>query len=140
MKMEFSDWITKKYIEWRGNAIGQDRSITEFSALLNVPQSLMSQWMKQNGKKPTSQKYISALITKYGIEVYDVLGIPRSPEEDLLSELPDEYASAVRSALQEIRSSGINKGKETASPDDIVKINAILEKHLGKYLVHGTEQ
>jgi hypothetical protein len=73
--MEFSEWITKKYIVWRGNAIGQDRSITEFGAWLKVSQSLMSQWMKKDGKIPESAKHINNLVEKFGIEVYGILGL-----------------------------------------------------------------
>ncbi|KAF0106086.1 MAG: hypothetical protein FD147_2598, partial [Chloroflexi bacterium] len=110
--MDFSDWITKKYIEWRGDAIGQERSITKFAEMLKVPQSLMTQWLKKGGKVPTSQKYISLLVKEYGVEAYDILGIPRPTEEDVLAELPPPVADAVKAALEEIRSLGLNKGKE----------------------------
>lgn len=131
--MDFSDWITRKYIEWRGDAIGQERSITKFAEMLEVPQSLMTQWLKKGGKVPTSQKYTSILIRHFGVEAYDILGIPRPSQEDVLSGLPSDFASSVRSALEEIRSLGINNGKENASPDEVEKIKLILEKHLGKY-------
>ena len=133
MKMEFSDWITKKYIEWRGDAIGQEKSITKYADMLGVPQSLMTQWLKKGGKVPTSQKYISILIEHFGNEAYDILGIPRPSENDLLAGLPADLASDVKLALEELRSSGLNNGKEEASPEDVEKIRHILEKHLGKY-------
>ncbi len=136
--MEFSDWITQKYIDWRGDAIGQERSITKFAELLGVPQSLMTQWLKKGGKTPTSQKYISALISHFGAEVYEILGISRPSEDDLLSELPPEMAEDVRSFLAEVRSSEINKGKTEASPEDLEKIKQMFSKHLGKYT--STEQ
>ncbi|HCS40364.1 MAG TPA: hypothetical protein DIW44_12370 [Anaerolineaceae bacterium] len=136
--MEFSDWITKKYIEWRGDAIGQERSITKFADKLKVTHSLMTQWMKKGGKVPNSQKYISALIKEYGVEVYDILGIPRPAEDDVLAELPPEMAEDVRSFLAEVRSSEINKGKTEASPEDLEKIKQMFSKHLGKYT--STEQ
>lgn len=129
MPVEFSEWITKKYIEWRGNAIGQDRSITQFAELLGVPQSLMSQWMQKNGKAPNSKKYISALIRYFGFEVYDALGLPRPSEADVLSQLPPEISEPLIAALEEIRASGLNKGKELASTEDFEKIMAILSKH-----------
>ncbi|MBA4375804.1 MAG: hypothetical protein C0401_06490 [Anaerolinea sp.] len=131
--MDFSDWITKKYIEWRGDAIGQERSITKFAEMLKVPQSLMTQWLKKGGKVPTSQKYISLLVKEYGVEAYDILGIPRPTEEDVLAELPPPVADAVKAALEEIRSLGLNKGKETASPEEVTKIRDILMKQLGSF-------
>jgi transcriptional regulator with XRE-family HTH domain len=134
---EFRDFIRDKFAEWRGK--GRD-TLVDFAAYIGVSQQLMSNWYNGNFKRPPTADSYKLLISKYGIEVYDVLGIPRPSEEDVLSALPPEYASAVKSALDEVRASGVNKGKEIASPEDIEKINAILEKHLGKYLVHGTEQ
>lgn len=131
--MEFSEWITKKYIEWRGDAIGQERSITEFAKLIGVPQSLMSQWMKKNGKIPSSKKNVSALVKVYGIEAYEALGFIGPKVSDVLSELPPVVADDVRRAIIEISISGLNKEKAFASPEDIVKIRDILVKHLGKY-------
>jgi len=127
--MDFSEWITKKYIDWRGNAIGQERSITKFADKLNVNHSLMTQWMKKGGKVPNSQKYISALIKEYGVEVYDVLGIPRPSENEVFSGLPSEFSNPLVSALSEIRSLGLNTDKAIASPDDFDKIKEIFSKH-----------
>lgn len=53
-KMEFKDWITKKYLDWRGDAIGRDRSIKKFSDFIGVSQPLMSRWM--NEKKSVVRK------------------------------------------------------------------------------------
>lgn len=131
--MEFSDWITKKYIEWRGDAIGQERSITKFAEMLEVPQSLMTQWLKKGGKVPTSQKYISKLIKYYGVEAYDALGISRPSGIDIIAWLPDEITGDLKLAMIEIKSSGLEIDKATASPEEVEKIRDILVKHLGKY-------
>lgn len=133
----FRDFIRDKFAEWRGK--GRE-TLVDFATYIGVSQQAMSNWYNGKFKRPPSAESLNLLIMKYGVEVYDVAGIPRPSEEDVLSVLPPEYASAVKAALDEVRSSGINNGKEIASPEDIEKINAILEKHLGKYLVHGTEQ
>lgn len=72
--MEFSDWITKKYTAWRGNAFGHDRSVTGFAEWVGVSQPLMSHWMKKGGKIPSSKDSINKLVEKFGLEVYEVLG------------------------------------------------------------------
>lgn len=121
--MEFSDWITQKYISWRGNAIGQDRSITEFAAMLKVPQSLMSQWMKDKGKVPTSKKYIASLINFYGMEAYGVLGLPIP--EDSVDNLPEPLRSIsleLRETLAEYKVSG-------DSPQAGTILDEIMKKH-----------
>jgi hypothetical protein len=81
--MEFSDWITNKYVEWRGNAIGNERTITDFAEMVGVSQSLMTQWMRPGGKKPRNQTTVTKLVSFFGAEVYDVLDLPR-PEQHLI--------------------------------------------------------
>ena len=101
--MDFSDWITQKYVEWRGSAIGNSRSITQFSAWIGVSQQLMSEWMKQSGKVPKHKKTIDRLVNRFGIEVYDVLGIPDKDRRFiLLDQLPSSLRSRIEAAMNEI--------------------------------------
>jgi hypothetical protein len=133
----FRDFIRDKFAEWRGK--GRE-TLVDYAKYIGVSQQVISNWYNGGLKQRPNPKLYSLLIAKYGVEVYDVLGIPRPSEEDILSDLPEEYANDVRAFLSEVRSSGINKGKETASPEDLEKINAIFSKHLGKYAAHGTER
>lgn len=71
--VDFREWITQRYIEWRGDAYGHEGTVTEFAAWIGVSQPLVSQWMA--GSVPTSQKAITALVVRFGPEVYEVLGI-----------------------------------------------------------------
>lgn len=77
--MKFNDWITEKYVDWRGNAIGRERSIKEFSDWIGVSNQLMTYWMMQDGKIPKHKKTIDKLVNKFGSEVYVVLEIPSPP-------------------------------------------------------------
>ncbi len=74
--MGFSDWITKKYISWRGNKTGSESTVTSYARYIGVPQQVMSDWMKKGGKVPKSGKYINKLAEHYP-EIYDVLNLPR---------------------------------------------------------------
>lgn len=78
--MEFSEWITNKYVEWRGDAIGRNRSVSEFAEYIGVKQQAMSSWM--NGITPKRHETITRLAAQLGPEVYDVLGIDRPPQAD----------------------------------------------------------
>lgn len=94
--MEFSDWITRKYIDWRGDAYGNERSVTEFAAWIGVSQPLMAKWMRKNGSKPGTSKTINKLIAKFGREVTDILHIegPITVDDEIQKELegiPPEY-------------------------------------------------
>ena len=93
--MEFSDWITKKFIEWRGNKIGNSGSISEFAKQFNASHQIVSEWMKKDGKVPTSSKYINALVDMYGVEVYEVLGLT-------VPGLPPENSDLLLSATSEL--------------------------------------
>ncbi|MEN6624257.1 MAG: hypothetical protein ABFD50_22260, partial [Smithella sp.] len=73
--MEFSDWITKKYIEWRGDSFGHEKTISDFAKWMGVSQSVMSYWMKKNGKVPDTQKSISKIAKRYP-DIYEILELP----------------------------------------------------------------
>jgi len=128
---KFQEFIQDKFAEWRGK--GRD-TLVDFANYIGVSQQVMSNWYNGKIKRPPEADTYIRLIQKYGVEVYDILGLPRPSEDEVLSGLTPEMASAVRSFLDEIRSSGLNKGKETASPEDLEKIKDIFSKHLGRYL------
>ena len=112
--MEWTDWINRKYIEWRGDS---RKTISQFADYVGVSQSLMSQWMSPNPKKPTSQVSISKLVAIYGIEVYEVLGLPVPAEEIPLDQLPEDLQSDLRGFLYEVPAAldaaGVDAGSET---------------------------
>ena len=71
---EFSDWLTNKYVEWRGPAMGHEKTIKEFAKYIGVSQPLLSMWMKKDGKIPTDPKNVAKLIYRFGVEIYNILG------------------------------------------------------------------
>lgn len=86
--VNYKEWITQKYVEWRGNAVGRERSITDFAEYIGVSQQLMNDWLNK-GKKPRSQETIGKLAAIYGDEVYGVLG--GRPKDDVLGQLMKLY-------------------------------------------------
>lgn len=100
--MEFSTWITKKYLEWRSDKIGNAGSIVEFARRFGASQQLMSEWMKPHGKKPRSHKYINALVAEYGNEVYVVLGLEISPNPLPIEKVPPALRERLEGAMREI--------------------------------------
>lgn len=96
--MNWHEWITQKYIVWRGNAIGNERSITEFAEMIGISQPLMSSYMKSGGSKPKTLDIIRKFEVVYGDEIYEILGIEKpqntlsDTELDLIpSDLRDSY-------------------------------------------------
>jgi hypothetical protein len=119
--VEFSEWITKKYIEWRGDKFGSGTSVAKFAELFGAPQQVVSDWMKPNGKVPRSQKYINALVETYGDEVYEILGLHPPSRHDLAM----RFRHAVLETVERLN-------KERIIPDSPEGL-AIIEQVASKY-------
>ena len=71
---QFPEWLKHKYTEWRGDTIGRSGTVSAYARWLGVSQPAMSEWMTGN-RTPESPKSINALVSKYGMEVYEILRI-----------------------------------------------------------------
>jgi Helix-turn-helix. len=71
----FSDWITKKYLDWQAEA-GKRKTIEEFAAYIGVSRPLLNMWMNGDIPKPGTPN-IKLLEKIFGPEIYDALGLPR---------------------------------------------------------------
>lgn len=80
---KFDAWIAHKYIDWRGDKIGREGTVSAFARWVGVTQSTMSYWMSGNNT-PDSAASINALVARFGGEVYDVLGII-PPSNDVIT-------------------------------------------------------
>lgn len=119
--MNFFDWIRRKYFEWSN---GGQRSENEYALWLGVSQPTVNSWMRKTRGQPRSKEVIAALHSKYGDEVYDVLGLPRAPS--LFDDMPDGFELLVL-ALQKAWTAELeSKGITTNSPE----AREIFKKHL----------
>jgi hypothetical protein len=114
--VDFSEWLTKKFIAWRGDRYGNSASVAEFAKQFGASHQLVLDWMKTGGKTPKSKKYIDALEKVYGKEVYDVLGLPRPPFGPL-DKLPPGLRTKVETALAEINTRYAERGITADSPE-----------------------
>jgi hypothetical protein len=130
--MDFSDWITKKYIDWRGERVGSESTVTAFADFLGVPQPSMSSWMKKGGKTPKSAKYITLLAVKYP-EIYDVLGIEPPETQEELEGLPPAFRRRIRSATAEVNRLMEERGLSGEDPEAEELTIQIFEKWGLKY-------
>ncbi len=103
--MDFNEWMLNKYLEYRGNAVGRERSATDFARYLGFTQPTMSSYLKQKGgSKPKNISQIKKLYRKYGPEIYDVLGLPRpDPITDLEARLKDIPPGEQHKIIKQIR-------------------------------------
>jgi len=96
---EFSEWITRMFVEWQANQ-GRRKTVEEFAAFVGVSRPLMNMWM--NGNKKPGRENVKILAETFGAEIYDILGIPR-PDPDLayIQAHWNELDSATRKFVKE---------------------------------------
>lgn len=80
LEMNFSQFLTDKYLEWQKEN-GERKTATEFAAWLGFHKTTLSSWWNKKST-PRDGEIIRQLANKLGVEVFDVLGLPR-PDEDL---------------------------------------------------------
>lgn len=126
--MDFHEWFSKKFVEWRGNKIGKGSSVADFAKLFGASHQVVGRWMSKTGNIPESPEYISALVKVYGDEVYEVLGLTKPVGNDL-DQLPPELRSRIKSASTEINSIYASRGISPESPEATVIASAVFEKY-----------
>lgn len=78
--MKFSQFLEKKFLEWQ-SLVGERKTVREFASYIGVSQATISTWW--NTERVPEGENVMKLATKLGVEVFDVLGLPR-PDGDLL--------------------------------------------------------
>lgn len=134
MCVNFSEFITKKYIDWRGDETGNKKSISRYARdVIGVTPQLFSEWMNR-GKKP-DRKNILKLAEKLGPRVYDVLGLPRPPVDISLNALPPAMREALLAATAELAEIFTSNKIDPASLEGEALTISVMEKHGFKWSV-----
>ena len=77
--MKFSQFMEMKFLDWQQKEGGR-KTVKEFAKYIGVSQAAISSYW--NGIRLPEGESIRKLASQLGMEVYDVLGLPR-PDEDL---------------------------------------------------------
>ena len=121
--MNFPQFLESKFLEWQQKQGGR-RTVADFANWIGVKQSTLSMWWN-SGVDPSGES-IRLIAKKLGLEVYDVLGIPR-PDADLhylqqhWDDLSPEARRAIREAAEEFSTKNEAKrlsGKRRTRPSD----------------------
>jgi transcriptional regulator with XRE-family HTH domain len=83
--MEFPQWLFHKYLAWQSE-VGQRKSLTAFAAYVGVSQPQMTAYLK--GDYLPKGENLGKMAAVLGVEVYDVMGMPRPLERG--SEILDD--------------------------------------------------
>lgn len=120
IKKRWYEFANHAYVEWRGDT---RKTISEFADWIGISQSLMSRQMTRDGAVPRDQKVINAWVSKYGLQIYEVLGI-EVPNDSLLL-MPEP----LRSIALEIRASLAAKHIVEDSPEAGKVVDEIMKKY-----------
>ncbi|HPS41043.1 MAG TPA: hypothetical protein PK040_00465 [Anaerolineaceae bacterium] len=120
IKKRWFEFANRAFVEWRGDSRG---TISEFAGYIGLSQSLMSRQLTRNGAVPRDQKVINAWVSKYGLKVYEVLGL-EVPNDSLLL-MPEP----LRSIALEIRDSLAAKHIVEDSPEAGKVVDEIMKKY-----------
>lgn len=97
--MDFRQFLEMKYLEWQRDSGGR-KTVNDFARYIGVSPSTISMWW--SGERSPQGENIVKLSFKLGLEVYDVLGLPRpDPELHYIQQHWDVYSPEERRALLE---------------------------------------
>jgi len=89
IKKRWTKWINARYIEYRGLAIGRERTVTQLAREIGLTQPTMTNLME--GHLPTRAETIRKLVRFWGPKVYDILGMEKP---DLIAELEQQLQNS----------------------------------------------
>ena len=118
--MEFREWITRKYIDWRGDAIGNDRSITDFAKMIGISHQVMGNWM--NGAIPNRKATVDKLVAVYP-DAKQILGIE---DQD---QFPPDFVALVERARLEAEAELSRLGLASGSVEGLKIVTSTFEKY-----------
>jgi len=99
LNMKFRQFLELKFLEWQRGEGGR-KTVKQFAKYLGVSQQSVSSWWNET-RIPQGDN-VQKLANKLGLEVYDVLGLPR-PDADLhyLQQAWENIPTAARRAIRE---------------------------------------
>ena len=93
------EFLLQRFLSWQSDQ-GRKRTLSEFAEYLGVSRATLEKWM--NGTRNPSVANIKLIAECLGLEIYDVMGVPR-PDPDL-REIESSWAQLSPAARQRLRS------------------------------------
>jgi transcriptional regulator with XRE-family HTH domain len=102
--ISFAEWLNKKFEDWSERE-GGDKAA--FAKWLGIPSTTLSNWLN-GGYKPRGEN-LGKLSNKFGVEVYEILGLSRIPSDEqlrpiaeLILSLPEAKRPTARKKIIEL--------------------------------------
>ena len=126
--VDFSEWINRKFLEWRGNS---RLGVTDFAEYIGVSQPLMSNWLNGINKRPPAASNIAKLADKFP-DVYEVVGLPQPPSR--FNYLPRSFRRRLERAQAETERIFRERGLTGEMPEAEQVAIEVFEKYGFKYM------
>lgn len=107
--MAIAEWLNLKFLSWEQSE-GRRKTLGEFAEYLGVSRISLSDWI--NGKYAPKAQNIGKLAERLGLEIYDLVGIPRPlPQQmdskiielvNLTAQFPNEIQTAIIGVYQKV--------------------------------------
>jgi transcriptional regulator with XRE-family HTH domain len=118
----FSDWIYKKFYEWRGRS-RSNKYVAQFAEYIGIPKATTSHWVNGTRVNTSDYRTIVTLAHRYP-EIYRVLGLPL-PYRDEVQQIADVWNRLENEKRNQILAiTGILSAVPAGEPRD----NSILQK------------
>lgn len=119
--MKFRQYLEQRFLEWQKQQGGR-KTVKQFAEYVGVSQSSISMWWGDNERVPEGEN-VRKIAEKLGLEVYDVLGIPR-PDEDLhyletiWNDLPPKARRVLRQKAEEYKTENEKSANRSKKPKE----------------------
>ena len=107
--MAIAEWLNLKFLSWEQSE-GRRKTLGQFAEYLGVSRISLSDWM--NGKYAPKAQNIGKLAERLGLEIYDLVGIPRPlPQQlddrinkliNLTTQFPKDIQTAIIGVYQKL--------------------------------------
>ena len=107
--MAIAEWLNLKFLSWEQSE-GRRKTLGQFAEYLGVSRISLSDWI--NGKYAPKAQNIGKLAQRLGLEIYDLVGIPRPlPQQfddrinelvNLTAQFPKEIQTAIIGVYQKV--------------------------------------
>jgi transcriptional regulator with XRE-family HTH domain len=99
VKRKFADWLEQTFLKWQAEK-GKRSSLLEFAEYIGYSRPLISMWLA--GQRLPAQDGIKRLADLFGLEIYDVLEIPRpNPYLQKINQVFDRVSPEYQQKLAE---------------------------------------
>jgi len=115
-------WLEAKYVEWRNKQPRGQDGVSHFAAHLGISRNTLTNWLNRG---QTPEKAQVERLAQLGIEIYDLLGVPRpDPALQQVIEAWGKLSNEARAEIDAIRERDKARWQAGTSSDGLAETDA----------------